>query len=293
MIVECSDPSTRSESIDQAAQVLGEGQIIVLPTDTVYGVGADAFDEVAVAMVLAAKRRDRTMPPPVLVPSARTVDGLATHVPMYAKILMRRFWPGPLTLVLRAQTSLAWDLGETNGTVALRMPNDEVALELLEQVGPMAVTSANLTGQPAATTAQEAAEQLGRAVELYLDAGPRRAKVASTIVDCTGDEPVVLRHGALAADVMREVLGTTVLHDDPPTPETLEPDGASAANDGVVEHDAVPGQDLASRSGPEAQTPHGARMIGTVRGIDMAFRKNAVCSLPPRNTSEAGRPPTV
>ena len=142
------------------------------PTDTVYGVGADAFAAEAVAAMLAAKGRGREMPPPVLVPSARTVDGLATSVPAYARDLIRAFWPGPLTLVLLAQTSLMWDLGDTNGTVALRMPQNEIALALLAEVGPMAVTSANLTGQPPATTVTDAAAQLDPAVTVYLDGGP-------------------------------------------------------------------------------------------------------------------------
>src|SRR5699024_8428209 len=132
-----------------------------LPTDTVYGVGADAFDQVAVAMVLAAKHRGREMPPPELVADTRTVDALTTDLPMYARILVRRFWPGALTIIGKAQPSLVWDLGETNGTVALRMPDDPVALALLAEVGPMAVTSANRTGSPPATTAEEAQSQLG------------------------------------------------------------------------------------------------------------------------------------
>ena len=231
MIVDVTDPENLDGAIEQAAEVVRSGKVVVLPTDTVYGVGADAFDQVAVAMVLAAKHRGRDVPPPVLVGNTRTVDGLATDVPMYAKILIRHFWPGALTVVVRAQPTLMWDLGETNGTVALRMPDDEVTLRLLTEVGPMAVTSANLTGQPPATTAQEASDQLGGAVSLYLDGGPRTGGAASTIVDCTGDEPVVLRHGAIPADRLREVLGTTVLHDAPPA--AAEHEDISAPDDDV------------------------------------------------------------
>lgn len=222
-LLDCTDREHRKTALQRAAGVVREGRLVVLPTDTVYGVGADAFDEVAVAMVLAAKHRGREMPPPVLVPGARTVDGLAVDVPMYARILMRQFWPGPLTLVLRAQPSLQWDLGETNGTVALRMPDDEVALALLAEVGPLAVTSANVTGQPAATTAQEALDQLGGAVTVYLDDGPRTGGVPSTILDCTGAEPVVLRAGALGAAQIRAVLGVTDLHEHPPAEEATDP----------------------------------------------------------------------
>lgn len=215
-VLDCTDAETRVASLERAAAVVREGKVVVVPTDTVYGVGADAFDVVAVAMVLAAKHRGREMPPPVLVPNPRTVDGLAVEVPMYARILMRQFWPGPLTLVLQSQPSLQWDLGEANGTVALRMPDDEVTLTLLAEVGPLAVTSANVTGNPAATTAQEALDQLGGAVAAYLDDGPRPGGAPSTILDCTGEEPVVLRVGALSPEEIRGVLGATVLHDEPP-----------------------------------------------------------------------------
>jgi tRNA threonylcarbamoyl adenosine modification protein (Sua5/YciO/YrdC/YwlC family) len=228
-LLDCTDPARRRPSLERAAAVVREGKVVVLPTDTVYGVGADAFDVVAVAMVLAAKHRGREMPPPVLVPEPRTVDGLAVDVPMYARILMRQFWPGPLTLVLRSQPSLQWDLGETNGTVALRMPDDHVALSLLAEVGPLAVTSANVTGQPAATTAREAMDQLGGAVAAYLDDGPRTGGSPSTILDCTGEEPVVLRVGVLSPEEIRGVLGATTLHDAPQeTGATEEPGDATA-----------------------------------------------------------------
>src|SRR6478752_1992310 len=166
---------------------------------------------VAVAAVLAAKGRGREMPPPVLVPNPRTLDGLATSVPAYARELVKAFWPGPLTVVLLAQSSLMWDLGDTNGTVALRMPEDDVALALLDAVGAVAVTSTNLTGQPAATSVTDAAAQLGAAVSVYLDGGPTSGNVPSTIVDCTGEVPVVLREGGVSADQLREVLGETEL----------------------------------------------------------------------------------
>ena len=254
-LLDCTDPATREAALAQAAEAVRAGRVVVLPTDTVYGVGADAFDVVAVAMVLAAKHRGREMPPPVLVPNPRTVDGLADGVPMYAKILMRQFWPGPLTLVLRAQPSLQWDLGETNGTVALRMPDDDVALTLLAEVGPMAVTSANLTGQPAATTGQEALDQLGGAVAVYLEDGPRTGGAPSTILDCTGDEPVVLRLGALSAEEIRGVLGTTVLHDAPPTEVEERADGA---NDAENPQDTEP---VAEEAGEDV----GARLVGGVQ----------------------------
>lgn len=204
------DVSTTSgllTGVAAAVRAVQGGQVVVLPTDTVYGVGCDAFDADAVQAVLDAKGRGRHMPPPVLIGSVATVDGLAIGVPAYARDLMDAYWPGPLTLVLRAQPSLQWDLGDTNATVALRMPAHDVALGLLAQVGPMAVTSANRTGQPPAHTAAEAADQLGDAVSVYLDAGPAAADaLASTIVDCTGSTARVLRAGAVFAEkVMRTV----------------------------------------------------------------------------------------
>ena len=150
------------------------------------------------------------MPVPVLVPNPQTVDGLAADVPGYARDLITAFWPGPLTLVLHAQSSLLWDLGDTNGTVALRMPQNDTALKLLTEVGPMAVTSANISGQPPAITILDAATQLGSVVSVYLDTGPSaagRSSVASTILDCTRETPVVLRAGVVSAAAIQQVLG--------------------------------------------------------------------------------------
>ncbi len=190
-----------------AADAVQRGEVVVLPTDTVYGVGADAFDRQAVAAVLAAKGRGRDVPPPVLVPSVRTLDGLATGVSDAARELVAAFWPGPLTIVCQAVPSLDWDLGDTGGTVALRMPLHRVALAVLELTGPMAVTSANRTGRPPATTVDEAVEQLGDAVSVYLDGGPSPSGTASTIVDVTGSVPRVLRAGPITVDRLREVAG--------------------------------------------------------------------------------------
>jgi L-threonylcarbamoyladenylate synthase len=196
-VFDCTTPEGLAAGIEAAARAVQAGQIVVLPTDTVYGIGCDAFDGAAVSAVLAAKGRGRDMPPPVLVPNARTVDGLARSVPEYVRHLIDRFWPGALTLVLESQPSLTWDLGETNGTVALRMPDHEIALALLGQAGPMAVTSANLTGRPPAQSVAEAQEQLGASVAVYLDGGTAPGGYASTILDCTGGAPLTLREGAL------------------------------------------------------------------------------------------------
>jgi L-threonylcarbamoyladenylate synthase len=227
-VYDCTTDEGRAEGVARAAEAVRDGLVVVLPTDTVYGVGADAFSAEAVASVLAAKGRGREMPPPVLVPSVRTVDGLAADVPSWARDLIRTFWPGPLTLVLKAQSSLMWDLGETNGTVALRMPQDEVALALLSEVGPMAVTSANLTGEPPARTVTEAATQLGAAVAVYLDGGPAEGTEVSTIVDCTGEEPVVLRRGAVSAEQIE-----AVVHPEEAAEESAEESDDEGADEGA------------------------------------------------------------
>jgi L-threonylcarbamoyladenylate synthase len=210
-VIDCTNEQGLAEGIAAAAEAIRRGEVVVLPTDTVYGLGVDAFAAEAVAKVLSAKGRGRDMPLPVLVPNQQTVDGLAADVPAYARDLIGAFWPGPLTLVLHAQSSLMWDLGETNGTVALRMPRNDAALRLLAEVGPMAVTSANLSGQPPAATILDAAAQLGSAVSVYLETGPSGGGLASTILDCTHQVPVILRAGAVSAGQIQEVLGDVEL----------------------------------------------------------------------------------
>lgn len=199
--------------VDAAVQAVRRGELVVLPTDTVYGLAADAFSPAAVTRLLETKGRSRAMPVPVLVGSWRTIDGLAERVTPTARQLVEAFWPGPLTLVVRAAASLAWDLGETRGTVALRMPLHPVALAVLEQTGPLAVSSANRTGLPPATDAAEAARQLGTAVPVYLDGGPTGSPQPSTIVDLTGDAPRLLRAGALPTAQLLEISPDLQVHD--------------------------------------------------------------------------------
>lgn len=200
------EQSEREAGIAAAALAVQRGRLVVLPTDTVYGVGADAFDAASVRRLLAAKGRGREMPPPVLVSAPTTLDALAVGVPAYARALVEALWPGPLTVVCRQQPSLQWDLGDTRGTVAVRMPDHEVALELLARTGPLAVSSANRTGLPAATDADQAEAMLGESVEVILDSGPTPGSVPSTIVDVTGDTGRVLRRGALSLESLNEVV---------------------------------------------------------------------------------------
>ena len=209
-VYDCAVPESRAAGLAAAAGAVRAGQLVVLPTDTVYGLGCDAFSSMAVQGLLDAKGRGRDMPVPVLVGSWSTVDGLVLGVPPEARRLIEAFWPGGLSIVLRHAPSLAWDLGDTRGTVMLRMPLHPVALELLRDVGPMAVSSANRSGQPPATTADQARDQLGERVPVLLDGGPAGAAVPSTVVDLTADDPVVLREGAVSVAQIGEVLGVAV-----------------------------------------------------------------------------------
>ncbi|GAA2850133.1 L-threonylcarbamoyladenylate synthase [Paenarthrobacter ilicis] len=206
----CTSDDQRAEGLRHAQRAISEKKCIVLPTDTVYGIGADAFSPLAVTMLLASKGRSRQMPPPVLIPRINALDGLATDIPADARALAQAFWPGGLTLILHAQPSLDWDLGETKGTVALRMPDDEIALELLGLTGPLAVSSANRTGQEAAQTAAEARLQLAESVEVYLEGGFRPVKgtaaVPSTIVDATSTPFRVARQGAIELEQLRGIV---------------------------------------------------------------------------------------
>ncbi|WP_030768887.1 L-threonylcarbamoyladenylate synthase [Streptomyces sp. NRRL F-2664] len=203
---DCNDATDRKTGLREAASAVRRGELVVLPTDTLYGIGADAFSPEAVHDLLAAKGRGRGMPTPVLIGSPNTLHGLVTDFSEQAWELVDAFWPGALTLVAKHQPSLAWDLGDTHGTVAVRMPLHPVAIELLTEVGPMAVSSANLSGHPAPEDCDAAREMLGDAVSVYLDGGPTPGIEPSSIVDVTGKVPVLLREGALGADRLREVV---------------------------------------------------------------------------------------
>lgn len=202
-----SDADERSRGLEAAASAVRRGDLVVLPTDTVYGVGCDAFSAAGVTRLLEAKRRGRDLPLPVLVGRPQTLEGLAYGLSKAARDLVEAFWPGPLTVVVRAQPSLAWDLGDAQGTVALRMPLHPVAIELLREVGPMAVSSANISGQTPAVQVDEAQRQLGESVAVYLDGGPSPRRAASSIVDLSGPTTRILRAGPISAAAIAEVLG--------------------------------------------------------------------------------------
>jgi len=253
----CTSDDQRTEGLQHAQRAISEKKCVVMPTDTVYGIAADAFSPLAVTMLLASKGRSRQMPPPVLIPRVNALDGLATDVPADARALAQAFWPGGLTLILHAQPSLDWDLGDTKGSVALRMPDDQVALDLLGLTGPLAVSSANRTGQPAAQTASEARLQLAESVEVYLEAGFRPIKgtaaLPSTIVDATSSPFRVVRQGAIELERLREIVpsmlgvGETIPAEAPAPIETPAVDEAQSE-----EATAVDASDAAVAQSEEA-----------------------------------------
>lgn len=232
-IYNCSVESEYTAGMRLARAAIGRGALVVIPTDTVYGVAADAFNPEAVQRLLDAKGRDRTSPPPVLIPSIEALDALAQDIPQPVRDLVAEFWPGGLTVLLKAQPSLAWDLGETKGTVALRMPSDEVALGLLKETGPLAVSSANRTGLPSAIDAEGAEEMLGNTVAVYLDGGvaglgydtigDRAGDTSSTIIDATGFSTSgklhIVRNGVISRAAIEAVIG-----------DVLAPAGAARSN---------------------------------------------------------------
>lgn len=228
-VFDCRDEAQLLAGMRHARQAIAKGELVVLPTDTVYGVAADAFAPAAVQRLLDAKGRGRDQPPPVLVPKRSTLNALVEEIPEAVTRLIDEFWPGGLTIVLPAQPSLVWDLGETLGTVAVRMPDNTVALALLEETGPLAVSSANLTGRGAAFSAIDAENMLGESVSVYLDNGASRTGIASTIIDATslvgGDADArvrILRDGAVSRQELERILG-----------DLLEPAASRADGEGA------------------------------------------------------------
>ncbi|MEU6674127.1 L-threonylcarbamoyladenylate synthase [Streptomyces sp. NPDC046925] len=206
-VYDCRTEADLRSGVSHATDALRAGQLVVFPTDTVYGIGAHASDSTAVGSLLAAKQRGADKPASVLVADLTTAEALVQSLPPQARRLAEEFWPGALSLVLPAAPSLAWNLGNTHGTVMVRMPDNPITLALLRSAGPIAQSSANLTGRPPATTCAQAVEQLGETVHTYLDGGPSSGNVPSTIIDLTdADAPVVLREGALPGTVITDAL---------------------------------------------------------------------------------------
>ena len=210
MLYDCRRAAERDRGVQAAIDAVKRGDLVVLPTDTVYGVGADAFKDWSVSALQTAKGRGRGVPPPVLIGSRSTLDGLVFGLPQVARDLVEAFWPGGLTIVVEHAPSLQWDLGDTDGTVGLRMPLHPLALEVLRETGPMAVTSANKHGEAPALTAAQARDQLSYSVSVYLDGGPCTDPSPSTIIDLTGDVPRLLRAGAISLERLRTVAPGTL-----------------------------------------------------------------------------------
>jgi L-threonylcarbamoyladenylate synthase len=289
-----SDPAQYAAGIEAAKEAISKGELIVLPTDTVYGVGADAFTPWAVARLLAAKGRGRDMPPPVLVGTVRAATALVDDFGPFGQDLIDEFWPGGLTLVARSTPTLAWDLGETRGTVAVRMPLHAAALDLLKKTGPMAVSSANSTGNPAATTVDAAVEQLGDSISVYLDGGPCGGGVASTIVDLTGSVPRLLRAGAIDMDRLREV-ATLVTGEEvtPPADDTASDDTASddtAVDDTALDDTATASADDTIDAPPDipSDSPADARADAL---SSAAVPDDPAAPQPPVDAVDATSPP--
>jgi len=281
---DCSDPEQLEAGLQAAQAALRRGELVVMPTDTVYGVAGEAFDPVAVDRLLAAKGRGRDMPPPVLVGTVRAAIALVQELGEMGKDLIDEFWPGGLTLVFRASPTLVWDIGETKGTVAVRMPLHAVALGLLKKTGPLAVSSANYSGQPPATTADDAVEQLGESVAVYLDGGKCPGDTPSTIVDLTGSVPRLLRPGVITPDRLREVVPLVDAEAFQPGPgERPDPDitDESGTEDGGAD---APGGDAdapESEAGKVAGVPDEADESDGVTATELTADQNGAAPEPP------------
>ncbi len=192
-----------STNVARAAELLGSGALVAFPTETVYGLGANAADPVAVARIFAAKGRPADHPLIVHIPLGAPLERWASHVPEVARRLAERFWPGPLTLILRRQPGVPDVVTGGADTVGLRVPDHPMALDLLRRMGGgIAGPSANCFGRVSPTEAAHVAADLGDVVDLILDGGPCRVGIESTIVDCSGDAPAILRPGGIPRELL-------------------------------------------------------------------------------------------
>jgi L-threonylcarbamoyladenylate synthase len=193
--------------INRAADILRSGRIAAYPTDTVYGLGADVFNDGAVIKVFTAKKRPPGMPLPVLIAETSQLRELAEDIPSMARILMDKFWPGGLTIIFHRRPAFKSLALSDSNKIAVRLPGHPITLRLIKELGhPMVGTSANLHGYPAALTAAEVKKQLGGMVDFVIDGGPCQGGIESTIVDVTVDPPLVLRKGAIAEKDLLDLL---------------------------------------------------------------------------------------
>ncbi len=200
-------PANSAKAIQRARHLLWQGEVVAFPTDTVYGVGANAFERFAVRQIFAVKQRPPDKALPIFIAQVDDLNQVARHVPNRAWLLLQAIWPGALTVVLPKNPKLPDDVTAGQSTVAVRIPDHPTCLELVTRVGrPLAVTSANLSGQPTPPTAQGVAEQLGEALPLVLDGGPSPTTRPSTIIDLSVNPPRLLRQGELGLAALREYL---------------------------------------------------------------------------------------
>ena len=205
MIVSAKSPA----AIQQALGILNEGGLVAFPTDTVYGLGALAFDGSAVESIYVAKDRPIEKAIPVLIGDTQDLEKVGMDVPDIAYRLADRFWPGPLTVVIPKRPALPESVSATT-TVGVRVPDHGVARALLRAAGPMAVTSANISGQPSPSTAQEVFTQLGGRIALIVDGGSTPGGVPSTVLDCTGNDLKILREGPISLEAIKSKLSSPI-----------------------------------------------------------------------------------
>jgi L-threonylcarbamoyladenylate synthase len=197
------------DAIQQALEVLNKGGLVAFPTDTVYGVGALAFDGAAVEAIYTAKDRPIEKAIPVLIGDTADMEMVGMSIPQIAYRLAARFWPGPLTVVIPKKPTIPEAVSATT-TIGVRVPDHEVARALLRAAGPMAVTSANISGQPSPSTAEEVFVQLGGRIDLVLDGGKTPGGVPSTVVDCTANDLEILREGPITLGAIRSKLSSPI-----------------------------------------------------------------------------------
>ena len=213
LILKVDAESPDSAIIETAAEIIRRGGLVAFPTETVYGLGANALNGGAVIALFEAKRRPLDNPPILHVADAREVYKLAREVPRQAETLMKKFWPGPLTLVFKRSSVVPEVTVAGLNTVAIRMPKHNVALALIKQSGcPIAAPSANLSGKPSPTTAQHVYEDLNGRIDAILDGGASAVGVESTVVDVSVEPPMILRPGGTTSEALKQVLGSVKLH---------------------------------------------------------------------------------
>ena len=295
------------EQIAEAAALIRSGRVVAFPTETVYGLGANALDPVAVNRIYAIKERPKTSPLIVHVSSVNMARDLVTNWPDSAELLANAFWPGPLTLVLPKSHKIPSELTAGLDTVGLRMPAHPVALALIEESGlPIAAPSANRFTQLSPTTAQHVADGLGQAVDMILDGGPTEVGIESTVLSLAGSQPILLRPGMVTREAIEAHLGPILLlentgdahaspglhakHYSPRTPlYLLEPDQPLPTNGaGIYLHWSSPREGAASQAMPHHPAQYAAILYDTLHQVDLVGCDWIAVEAPPAGSAWAG-----